>query len=339
MRPALSINGRVLVTTLDHISPIGLTWAQLANPTPPPAREHIATTDGGYVELWYDGGFHLQKHNAAGTPVGAEYTNSGTAHVVALSDGGYAVAFDATRGPSLIQFMATVFDAAGAVERGSFLVSDVASAQEIDIAASPLGGFFITTRWDPAGSSPIHEVSFLNMYDNSGVRTLTARVSNTLPDVSVLPDGTYRVTWTDDGTARGLTIDPRNPPDLSAPAAPDIFMVDDVAPQTGTIHVEPTTFTNDTNLTLRFTVTEPGEFDLQFQFAAGPSAVITNPSAPQTRSIAITAADVSRGYVEVTIPLPSGENWLIGAARITDVNGVIQQGSLTGPDSAVYQLS
>ena len=98
-----------LVTTLDNISPTGLTWAQLSNSTPPPARERIAMTDGGYVELWYDASsgefrtFHVQKYNAAGTPVGRRvqaHLRPGRSQVVALSDGGYAAAYTQLRGQS-----------------------------------------------------------------------------------------------------------------------------------------------------------------------------------------------------------------------------------------------
>ena len=133
----------VLVTTLDDVSPQGLTAAQLFNPTPPPTRERTDLTDGGYVELWYETGggtrtFHVQKYNAAGNPVGAEYSHSGDASVAALSDAGYVVAYSQFRShDSWVE--ATLFNATGAVEKTRWFVSPM-TTNEIDIASSPLGG-------------------------------------------------------------------------------------------------------------------------------------------------------------------------------------------------------
>jgi hypothetical protein len=312
-----------LITTLDNISPTGLTWAQLSNPTPPPPRERIATTDGGYVELWYTNNgrdFHLQKYNAAGTPVGAEYSTWTTAdvEVVALSDGGYAVSYGKGQSHSFVA-LAALFDAAGAVERAEWMVSD--NAFTGDIAASPHGGFLITSLGNSglSGGPEVHRDD-VTLYDNSGVRVLQTQVTGfPAPTIEVLSDGTYRLSWNDNGAARTLNIDPRNPPDLSPPATPQVSINDDVSPQTGTFSVEDSagpTWTNDTSIALRVTVTEQGELDLWW------GAGFAGQRQPDM-TLAITAEDVARGYKDVPVSLSAGETSYDGYARITDVNGVI----------------
>ena len=323
-----------LVTTLDDISPTGLTWAQLSDSSPPPpSGEQIPTTDGGYVELSYDwsgqpagsvGDATVQKYDASGNPVGEAHTEHvrGFADVVALSDGGYSFVYT-REDPDLFQTRATVFDAAAAVE-ADFVVSEVALTER-DVAASPLGGFFVVTGITPALREPILSEAYLNMYDNSGAQTLHATVASghpvTLPELEVLPDGTYQVTWDDDGTARSLTIDPNDPPDLSPPEAPDAFFIDDVAPMTGTHDVDTgpnrsSVFTNDTEPMLRFSVTEPGELEVAWgvQPGSGGRTVFNQ--------IPITDADVSRGYVELLISASEGESTLGGWARIKDNDGI-----------------
>jgi hypothetical protein len=315
----------ILVSTLDNISATGLTWAQLANPTPPPPeRERIATTDGGYVELWYDTSsglsrtFHVQKYNAAGTTVGGEYSTWTTSdvEVVALSDGGYVAAYTKGQSHSFLA-LATLFNAAGAVERAEWMVSNNSFAG--DIAASPLGGFLITTLGNSGlAGGPETQRDDVTLYDNSGVQVLQTQVTGTAPTIAVLSDGTYRISWNDNGAARTLNIDPRNPPDLSPPATPRVSINDDVSPVTGTFPIDTSsqTWTNDTSIALRVTVTEQGELDLWWRagFAGQRQPDMT---------LAITAEDVARGYKDVTVSVSTGETSYDGFARITDLNGVI----------------
>jgi hypothetical protein len=309
-----------LVTTLDHVSPQGLTAAQLFNPTPtppPPTGERTDLTDGGYVELWYDtaGGtrtFHVQKYNAAGSRVGAEYSHTGDAHVAAVAGGGYVVGYSQVQSHSSWLEM-TLFNASGAVVKGGAVVSAM-TLNEADIAASPLGGFLIVTRDDNSLAGPEGTRDYVTLYDSAGTQVLQTQVTGALPAIDVLSDGTYGIAWTDDGATRSLTIDPRHPPDLSPPATPTVSIVDDVAPTTGTISLNPG-WTNDTSIALRVTVSEQGELDVWFGTSnAHREADIT---------IAVTAGDVARGYMEIPVPVSAGETAYSGFARVTDVNGVV----------------
>ena len=254
-----------LVTTLDHVSPQGLTAVQLFSPTtPPPAsRERTDLTDGGYVEHWQEtvGGmrtFHVQKYNAAGSPLGAEYTHSGEAHLAALSDGGYVVVYDQARShDSWIE--ATLFDAAGAVEKNSWFVSPMTTDQ-IDIAASPLGGFLVTTRNDNSLAGPEATRGFVTLFDNSGTQICRRSSPERSPPSMFFPAGhTGSRGRTPERAGASTSIRAIHP--TSLPATPDTFIVDDVAPVTGTISLNPG-WTNDTSIALRVTVTERGELDV-----------------------------------------------------------------------------
>jgi hypothetical protein len=309
-----------LITTLDHISPQGLTTAQLFNPAPtmpPPTGERTVLTDGGYVELWYvtvsgTRTFHVQKHDAAGAPVGAEYSHSGDAHVAAVAGGGYVVGYSQVQSHSSWLEM-TLFNASGGIVKNGSIVSAM-TLNEADIAASPLGGFLIVTRDDNSLAGPEATRDYVTLYDGAGTQVLQTQVTGALPAVDVLSDGTYGLAWTDDGASRSLTIDPRHLPDLSPPVMPEVSIVDDVAPRTGTISLNPG-WTNDTSIALRITVSEQGELDVWF----GTSALHRNADI----TVAVTADDVARGYRDIPVPVSAGETAYGGFARMTDVNGVV----------------
>jgi hypothetical protein len=264
-----------LVTTLDNINPSGLTWAQLSNPTPPPPPP----------------------------PEG---------HRVELSDGGHAIV-GFTNFQDAVLLTIDVFDASGALEE--HIQGPQVTRDQVDVVSSPLGGFLVAARFGVPGQDDLQADVYLNLYDNSGTALMQTRLGGGLPDVSVRSYGTFGVSWTDEGTPRSLVIDPRNPPDLSQPATPQVTLLDNVAPVTGQFPLF--SWTNDTTPTLRVTVTEVGELDLTFNTVGDP--------APNRSdfTIAITAEDVTRGYIDVPATALSGERTYFGVARITDVNGVV----------------
>ncbi len=274
-------------------------------------------TDGGYVVTSEPSGtndLHVQKYSSTGTPVGPEFVYHAQigigpiADVIALSNGGYAVAIDEFTGahfggPADDLF---VFDVLGQEVNAS----RTTGMDSITLTASPRGGFIFT-----GGASgnffPLNPGMYdgqLYLYDNSGDLLGGGMIaSDPGPSVTLLSNGNFQLSWQDASESRAtrtLIIDPNSASNLSAQAAPVVTAYDDVPPVIGVI----TGPTDDTTPTIRVPVSGVGSIEIS-ELVAG------------TTWYQITPQDISQGYKDVTLSLDNGDHRLY--VRIENANGVI----------------
>jgi Ca2+-binding RTX toxin-like protein len=257
------------------------------------------TADGGRVETSVTSDssgaqtLHIQKFDAAGQPVGTEFDAVQAApflpvEVAALANGGFVVGYGyAFRGWN---YQVAVFGADGA-QVSNFALDG--HGEGLAIAASPEGGFLVADRSvvNTAAGVDYDGGAQLTAYDNAGhALGPTAQLTGDLPTLSVLADGHYQVAWTDGTLTHTLDYDPANPPDLGKPAAPAVQVVDDFGAQQGLVAAgQPT---DDPTPTLRVAVHAQGFLEVTFGQGAHDDPHVLG-------GIAVTAADVARGYVDI----------------------------------------
>jgi hypothetical protein len=261
-------------------------------------------TDGGYVETTAVGSFlHLQKYDAAGTPVGADhvYFSPFSVQILALPNGGYVLTYTpftgGGHGPSSTGM--DVFDATSTATGGAFFPQSSGSVVAISSDA------FAVSVVRPAFSNPESDASF-GIYDLSGA-PLTGFVIDNRPTITVLPSGDFEVRWSDDGGgAHTLVIDPQNPPSLSPPATPVVTAFDNVGPVQGEID----TVTDDTTPTIRVAVNEVGAIETGRGYGVW---------------FGVTADDVARGYKDIELTLPNGAFGFSLELRFQDADGLLSE--------------
>jgi Ca2+-binding RTX toxin-like protein len=279
-----------------------------------------STTDGGRVETFVDAStglnvLHAQKYDASGQKVGAELTFServvGPYDVAALAGGGYAIVYQsASPGGSWGQI--SVQDAAGAViGQGS-----TAGGADFHITAGQDGGFLVSYEgiFSDHGLTPSQPL--VQLYDPTG-QSLThghIELAGQITAISAAAGGTIAVTWDDGGAPRTLTLDPHTAAALTTPATPTVTVLDDAGAQTGAVAAGATT--DDATPTFRVAVSQTGEVFVELDKDPGTGAAYQNHGG----GIAITAEDVARGYVDVTLPT-SGDGHYQAWARVTDASG------------------
>ncbi|HEV2532282.1 calcium-binding protein [Phenylobacterium sp.] len=276
------------------------------------------TTDGGHVESFIDvsSGFnvlHAQKFDAAGHKVGAELVlNSaviGPYDVAAVAGGGYVLIYQSgghgTWGEIRIQ------DATGATVAST----STAAGQDFHLVAGQGGGFLVAyhgTELDHGldGSQPL-----LQLYDAAG-HSLTAghiELAGQIAGITAQAGGVMAVDWNDGGTIHTLTLDPHTAASPSTPAMPAVTVLDDVGAVTGPVANGATT--DDATPTFRIAVTQVGEAFVELDKDTGATTYHN-----QGGGIAVTAADVARGYIDITLPT-SGDGHYMAWARVTDATG------------------
>ncbi|HEX3700510.1 MAG TPA: calcium-binding protein [Phenylobacterium sp.] len=258
------------------------------------------TADGGQVETFVTSDpasgaqiLHVQKLDAGGAPVGAEFDVQQNApflpvSVAALSNGGYAVVYGyAFRGWN---YEVSVFDASGTALKTFGLAG---FGDGVAIAASSDGGFLIADREtvQTSAGTDYDGPPLLTLYDNAGnALGPAAQLTGDTPTLAALADGHYQVTWTDGTLTHSLDYDPHNPPDFAKPAAPAVQVIDDFGAQQGAVAAgQPT---DDPTPTLRVAVSQQGFLDITFTQGGGDDPKLLG-------GIVVTAADVARGYVDV----------------------------------------
>jgi hypothetical protein len=274
----------------------------------------VELSDGGYVEYWVeDSGtsdpdtVHVQKHYADGSLAGPEYlhTTGSAPTVLALNNGGYILT-TTTGVPGGPMLVGEVFGANGGH------LSEFTAGQDPHIAVSEEGGFLVTSTFN-SNRNFTHPDGLITLYDNDGhALTTTGRVYSSpgSPTVSTDADGVFHVTWNDGTTSHDLAVDPRNPPDLTNPAAPGVFYVDDVGSNTG---AKAGGWTDDNTPTVRIPVTETGH--IAVAFGTG------DPGGPQFE---VTADDVARGYKDIALSAtPQSDGQVTFQARFEDADGLI----------------
>jgi Ca2+-binding RTX toxin-like protein len=93
-----------------------------------------------------------------------------------------------------------------------------------------------------------------------------------------------------------------------------VTVLDDAGAQTGAVAIGATT--DDTTPTFRIAVSQTGEAFVELDKDPGTGATYQNHGG----GVAITAADVARGYIDVTLPT-SGDGHYLAWARVTDAAG------------------
>jgi hypothetical protein len=293
------------ITTLEHVSPAGLTATQLFNPMPPPTGQRTPLPDGGYIEtreieFSYS---YWQKYDSAGAPVGPEhaaYRPSGLIFTP-LPDGGYVVSYTPFRGGGHgpTDTVLEVFGPTG-TSTGSQLLYQAAGPLIVTSADS-----FAVSFVFPAFSYPEGDAAF-SIYDLAGA-PLTGFLVDNRPEITVLSNGDFSISWTDDGgSPHTLVIDPQNPPSLTPPETPVVTALDNVGPVQGPI----TTVTDDTTPTLRIAVQEIGAIEIGQGLGSW---------------YAITAEDVARGYKEIELSLAPGVYSHSVDVRFQDADGLLSQ--------------
>jgi Ca2+-binding RTX toxin-like protein len=135
-----------------------------------------------------------------------------------------------------------------------------------------------------------------------------------IASISAQAGGVMAVNWNDGGTLRTLTLDPHTAGALTTPALPTVTVLDDVGAQTGAVANGATT--DDATPTFRIAVSQTGEAFVELDKDTGTGATYQNHGG----GVAITAADVARGYIDVTLPT-SGDGHYLAWARVTDAAG------------------
>ncbi|THD78052.1 MAG: hypothetical protein E7812_12745, partial [Phenylobacterium sp.] len=300
------------------------------------------TVDGGQVEtsITSDASgtetLHVQKVDASGAPVGAEFDAVQGApflpvSVAALANGGYAVVYGyAFRG---YDYSVSVFDANGAAVK-TFALPGFGDG--VSIAASSEGGFLIADRGtvQTAAGVDYEGHPLLTLYDNAGdVVGAAAQLTGDLPAVSALADGHYQLTWTDGNLTHSIDYDPQNPPDFSKPAAPGVQVIDDSGAQPGVVaNGQPT---DDATPTLRVAVSQQGFIEVTFTQGGSDDPKVLG-------GVAVSAADVARGYVDVPEQATAAGPYeafvhfktLDGAASDATTVSLVYQPAAQAPDPA-----
>jgi len=276
------------------------------------------TTDGGRVDTFVDSAsgsdvLHAQKYDAAGQKLGAEQVFDtrvvGPYDVAALAGGGYALVYQsASPGGSWGQI--SVQDAAGAV----VAQTGTAGGQDFHLVAGTDGGFLV--RY--AGILPDHGLDastpLVQLYDGAG-HALTAthvELAGQIASIAAQANGVMAVNWDDGGAIHTLTLDPQTAGALTTPATPTVTLLDDAGAQTGAVAAGATT--DDATPTFRIAVSQTGEAFVELDKDAG--AGYQNHGG----GVAITAADVARGYIDITLPT-QGDGHYLAWARVTDAAG------------------
>jgi Ca2+-binding RTX toxin-like protein len=278
------------------------------------------TTDGGRVDSFVDAstGFnvlHAQKYDASGQKVGAELTFNervlGPYDVAALAGGGYAVVYQsASPGGSWGQI--SVQDAAGAVVgQGS-----TAGGMNFHLTAGQDGGFLVNYQGIASDHGLSPSQPLVQLYSPTG-QSLThghIELAGQITTISAAAGGTIAVNWDDGGVIRTLSLDPHAAGALTTPATPTVTVLDDAGAQTGAVASGGTT--DDATPTFRIAVSQTGEAFVELDKDSGAGASYQNHGG----GVAITAADVARGYIDVSLPT-SGDGHYFAWARVTDDSG------------------
>jgi len=278
------------------------------------------TTDGGRVESFVDSSagsasLHVQKYDASGQKVGAELTFNqrvvGPYDVAALSGGGYAMVYQsASPGGSWGQV--SVQDASGAV----IGQASTAGGMNFHLTAAQDGGFLVSYQGIPSDQGLTANQPLVQLYDPTG-QSLThghIELAGQITSIAANAGGAMAVNWDDGGTSRTLTLDPATAAALATPATPTVTVHDDVGAQTGAIVNGATT--DDTTPTFRIAVSQTGEAFVELDKESASGATYQNHGG----GVAITAADVARGYVDITLPT-SGDGHYLAWARVADASG------------------
>ena len=285
------------------------------------------TDDGGHVTMTVTGQqgdytAYVQKYDASGAPVGPHptpYDSYDAPKLVPLAGGGFVLAVDYPQRYGAV-LGGYVFDAAGT------RINSFGGQTDWHVAASPLGGFVVTSiagSPDFMGGFPSYpEGTSIRLYDTAGHLVDEAPVqSYGSPTISVDGSGLYHVNWSDGELQHSLAIDPRSPPDLTPPAAPAAFqLVDDQGPETGT--VASGGVTDDTTPMFRVPVSEVGAVGV----TSSQSGTAHSP--PTIHFVAVTQADVDRGYVDLAVRSGRSDGTFADGtvtvtARVEDANGII----------------
>ncbi|MDB5493018.1 MAG: hypothetical protein JWP86_355 [Phenylobacterium sp.] len=282
------------------------------------------TADGGRVETFVtanasDGSqtLHVQKFDAGGAPVGAEFDAKQFApflpvSVTALSNGGFAVVYGFSfRGWS---YTASVFDPGGTALRTFALPG---FGEGLAVAASPLGGFAIVDRDTVVGPMGVDYSGhpLVTLYDNSGAAVAaTAQLTGDMPSLSMMAGGHYQLSWTDGNLTHSVDLDPHTPQALAKPAAPGVQLIDDVGPQQGAVANGQAT--DDATPTLRVAVSQQGFVEVTSTHAGGAD------DPKELGGTAVTAADVARGYVDVPVQTLGAGSYQV-FAHLKSPDGVV----------------
>jgi Ca2+-binding RTX toxin-like protein len=290
------------------------------------------TADGGHVDTFVtanpaDGSqtLHIQKFDAGGHTLGAELDAVQFApflpvEVAALAGGGYAVAYGyAFRGWT---WDISVFDAGGGALKTIGLTD---YGDGLSLAASPEGGFLVVDRGEISAPGGIDYNGFplVRLYDSNGVAAApVGQLTGDMPSVSVAADGHYQLTWADGNLTHSLDIDPKSPPDFSKPAAPTVQVIDDFGPKQGVL--APGQTTDDATPTVRVAVSQQGFVEVTFTQAPGEDPHLLG-------GVAVSAADVARGYVDVPEQASSAGAYQI-FAHFKSLAGVASEATHTSVD-------
>jgi hypothetical protein len=261
--------------------------------------------DGGYVETTPEAlpfpflYLHVQKYDAAGNPVGERHSfyPAGGGDVYALPNGGYVLAYSIAGGGHGPQSTALyVFDATSAVTDSTVFGQSYVSNIVISSDAFAVG------LVHPAFSTPETDGAF-SIRDLSGHLIVGATIDNA-PTISLLANGDFSISWTDDGgDAHTLIVDPQNPP--SPPEPLTVTALDDVGPVQGPIDI----ITDDPTPTIRVAVDEIGFIETGMGFFGD--------------RIAVTADDAALGYKDIEIGPLTGAGGFGMQLRFQDANGLL----------------
>jgi Ca2+-binding RTX toxin-like protein len=274
------------------------------------------TTDGGHVETWVDALsgpniLHAQKYDAAGQKVGGEldltYRVVGPYDVAALAGGGYAIVYTAAS-PGGSWGQISIQGGDGAV----IAQSSTAAGFDFHIAAGADGGFLVTFAGIPSDSALDGATPLVELYDAAGhsLNTGHIQLAGQIESVSQ-SNGVFSVAWDDGGVTRTLTLDPHTAAGLTTPAKPTVQVIDNAGASTGVVANGGTT--DDATPTFHIAVTQPGEVFVELDKGTAHYDNLGG-------GIAVTDADVARGYVEVTLPT-SGDGHYYAFVRVADASG------------------
>lgn len=278
------------------------------------------TTDGGRVVSFIDAStgsntLHAQKYDANGQKAGAELVFNtrvvGPYDVAAVAGGGYALVYQsASPGGSWGQV--SVQDALGAV----IGQTGTAAGQAFHIIAASDGGFLMQSAGIPSDSGLSLTTPLVELFDASGQSLTHGHIELAGQIASITPDanGVMDINWDDGGAIRTLVLDPATAGQLVTPATPAVTALDDAGAQTGPIAAGATT--DDTTPTFRIAISQTGEAFVELDKDSGNGADYAN----RGGGVAITAEDVARGYIDITVPT-SGDGHYLAWVRVTDDSG------------------
>lgn len=278
------------------------------------------TTDGGRVDSFVDSStgpniLHVQKFDASGQKVGAELIFNtrvvGPYDVAALSGGGYAVVYQAAS-PGGSWGQISIQDATGAV----IGQASTAGGQDFHLVAGSDGGFLVRYAGIPSDHGLGLTTPLVQLYDATGGQLTATHIELAGQIASITPQagGVMAVNWDDGGVIHTLSLDPKTAGGLATPATPTVTVLDDAGAQTGVVANGATT--DDATPTIRVAVSQTGEAFVEIDKDDGTGATYQN----HVAGVAITAADVARGYIDITAPA-LGDGHYAAWARVTDASG------------------